>query len=129
MLLRASGELEMLNSTATMLGAFAEWQGEEAETELGFGDYLVIYSDGVARGLFAVGRRVRRRSAGGADPQTPVGSSVGAGAIGARFGGRLQPRRAHRRHHRGGGSRHLIALPVSFIEKFALTSTGSRTVG
>jgi sigma-B regulation protein RsbU (phosphoserine phosphatase) len=47
LLLRASGELEHLYPTATMLGAFAKWSCVEAETGLRSGDCLAIYSDGV----------------------------------------------------------------------------------
>jgi sigma-B regulation protein RsbU (phosphoserine phosphatase) len=47
LLLRASGEIERLDSTATMLGAFARWDCTEAETELRPGDTLLLYSDGV----------------------------------------------------------------------------------
>jgi sigma-B regulation protein RsbU (phosphoserine phosphatase) len=47
LLLRASGEMERLYPTATMLGAFAQWSCAEAETELRRGDCLAIYSDGV----------------------------------------------------------------------------------
>jgi sigma-B regulation protein RsbU (phosphoserine phosphatase) len=47
LLLRASGEMEHLYPTATMLGAFAQWNCVEAETELRAGDCLAIYSDGV----------------------------------------------------------------------------------
>jgi sigma-B regulation protein RsbU (phosphoserine phosphatase) len=47
LVLRASGEIEQLESTATMLGAFAKWQCEEAECLLHPGDTLLLYSDGV----------------------------------------------------------------------------------
>ena len=47
MLLRANGELELLDSTATMLGAFRNWNCTESETELRAGDTLLLYSDGV----------------------------------------------------------------------------------
>ena len=47
LLLRATGEMEHLYPTATMLGAFAQWSCVEAETELRSGDCLTIYSDGV----------------------------------------------------------------------------------
>jgi serine phosphatase RsbU (regulator of sigma subunit) len=47
LLLRANGDLEMLHSTATMLGAFAKWTCTEVETELRTGDTLLLYSDGV----------------------------------------------------------------------------------
>ena len=42
-----SGELERLEPTATMLGAFREWACTESATELLPGDTLVMYSDGV----------------------------------------------------------------------------------
>ncbi len=47
LLLRANGEVERLEPTATMLGAFSNWTATEAETEIRLGDYLAIYSDGV----------------------------------------------------------------------------------
>ena len=47
LLLRAGGQIESLGSTATMLGAFARWDCDEAETELHPGDTLLLYSDGV----------------------------------------------------------------------------------
>jgi sigma-B regulation protein RsbU (phosphoserine phosphatase) len=47
LLLRANGAIEMLDSTATMLGAFANWNCAEAETTLAPGDTLLLYSDGV----------------------------------------------------------------------------------
>jgi sigma-B regulation protein RsbU (phosphoserine phosphatase) len=47
LLLRADGELELLDPTATMLGAFEEWSCTEAEVELRTGDTLLLYSDGV----------------------------------------------------------------------------------
>jgi sigma-B regulation protein RsbU (phosphoserine phosphatase) len=46
-LLRANGEIERLEPTATILGAFAEWTCEEAATMLDTGDTLLLYSDGV----------------------------------------------------------------------------------
>jgi phosphoserine phosphatase RsbU/P len=47
LVLRETGEVERLDSTATMLGAFARWDCTEAETELRPGDTLLLYSDGV----------------------------------------------------------------------------------
>jgi sigma-B regulation protein RsbU (phosphoserine phosphatase) len=47
LVLRAGGEIERLGSTATMLGAFAKWECEEATCELHPGDTLLLYSDGV----------------------------------------------------------------------------------
>ncbi len=46
-LLRMSGQVEMLGPTATMLGAFREWGCAEESLELLSGDTLVMYSDGV----------------------------------------------------------------------------------
>jgi sigma-B regulation protein RsbU (phosphoserine phosphatase) len=47
LLLRAAGEIESLDSTATMLGAFSRWDCTEAEATLHPGDTLLLYSDGV----------------------------------------------------------------------------------
>src|SRR5262249_22110685 len=47
LLLRANGELEVLDSTATMLGAFERWTCSEGVTTLNPGDTLLLYSDGV----------------------------------------------------------------------------------
>jgi phosphoserine phosphatase RsbU/P len=46
-LVRASGEIELLEPTATVLGAFRRWNCEERTVTLGPGDSLTIYSDGV----------------------------------------------------------------------------------
>jgi sigma-B regulation protein RsbU (phosphoserine phosphatase) len=46
-LLRASGSLETIAPTATMLGAFRHWKCTERQTLLHPGDTLLIYSDGV----------------------------------------------------------------------------------
>ena len=46
-LLRATGEVDRLAPTATPLGAFVDWKCREAETRLGVGDTLLLYSDGV----------------------------------------------------------------------------------
>jgi sigma-B regulation protein RsbU (phosphoserine phosphatase) len=46
-LLRASGELVKLDATATMLGAFPVWKCRESSAELGRGDTLLLFSDGV----------------------------------------------------------------------------------
>ena len=47
LILRASGEVERLDATATMLGAFQRWKCREAQADLRRGDTLVVYSDGV----------------------------------------------------------------------------------
>ena len=47
LLLRESGVLQRLHPTATMLGAFDEWNCDEAEVTIRPGDSLVLYSDGV----------------------------------------------------------------------------------
>jgi len=46
-LVRASGEVLLLEPTATVIGAFAEWDCAEAEVTIGDGDRLLLYSDGV----------------------------------------------------------------------------------
>ena len=47
LLLRASGELELLDSTATVLGLFRNWQCTIEERQLYPGDVLALYTDGV----------------------------------------------------------------------------------
>ncbi len=47
LLLRASRTVEKLGPTATMLGAFEQWKCGEALVDLGPGDTLLVYSDGV----------------------------------------------------------------------------------
>jgi sigma-B regulation protein RsbU (phosphoserine phosphatase) len=47
-LVRASGAVEHLGATATVLGLFEEWDCSVAELELAAGDVLVIYTDGVS---------------------------------------------------------------------------------
>jgi sigma-B regulation protein RsbU (phosphoserine phosphatase) len=55
LLLRVSGELERLDATALMLGAFAQWSCTVAEVALAPGDALVIFSDGVTEAASASG--------------------------------------------------------------------------
>ena len=45
--LRANGSVEWLQATATVIGAFEDWQCALGRTPLGPGDVLVAYSDGV----------------------------------------------------------------------------------
>jgi sigma-B regulation protein RsbU (phosphoserine phosphatase) len=47
LLLRTSGQIETLNATATMLGAFETWRCKESCADLRRGDTLLLYSDGV----------------------------------------------------------------------------------
>jgi sigma-B regulation protein RsbU (phosphoserine phosphatase) len=51
LLLRASGAMERLEPTATVIGAFAQWHCTEAIVELGPGDLLALYSDGVTEAI------------------------------------------------------------------------------
>jgi sigma-B regulation protein RsbU (phosphoserine phosphatase) len=53
LLLRASGLLERLEPTATVVGAFARWSCGEASMDLGAGDMLTLYSDGVTEAMGA----------------------------------------------------------------------------
>ena len=46
-LLRGKGSVERLNATATILGAFEDWECSIAEVQLVPGDLLAIYTDGV----------------------------------------------------------------------------------
>jgi serine phosphatase RsbU (regulator of sigma subunit) len=46
-LLRRSGHVEWLHSTATVLGLFEEWDSPIQECQLGQGDIIALYTDGV----------------------------------------------------------------------------------
>jgi serine phosphatase RsbU (regulator of sigma subunit) len=50
LLLRAGGKIEKLDSTATVLGLFAEWECPTAEIVIAPQDLLVAYTDGVTEG-------------------------------------------------------------------------------
>lgn len=47
-LVRASGEVERLDPTATVFGLFPEWTGEEGVVKLDRGDTLLMFSDGIS---------------------------------------------------------------------------------
>jgi serine phosphatase RsbU (regulator of sigma subunit) len=55
LLLRAGGEFVRLAPTATMLGAFEEWNCGEDEMTLAPGDTLLLYSDGVTEAANVAG--------------------------------------------------------------------------
>ena len=76
LLMRASGEMEQLEPTATMIGAFRRWNCTEQEATLHAGDTLVIYSDGVTEAEHPSGEDfgeprliecIRRNRAGGTE--------------------------------------------------------------
>ena len=46
-LVRAGGDVERLPSTATVLGVFSNWTSDEQTVDLGPGDTLVLFSDGI----------------------------------------------------------------------------------
>jgi len=54
-LLRASGEVERLESTATVIGILPDWDCEVGETFLFPGDLLAVFSDGMTEGRDALG--------------------------------------------------------------------------
>jgi phosphoserine phosphatase RsbU/P len=55
LLLRANGDIEKLQPTATVLGLFNDWNCEVKKVSLGPGDILVIYTDGVTEAPNQVG--------------------------------------------------------------------------
>ena len=55
LLLRRDDTLERLDSTATVLGLFAEWDCSLGESLLSAGDTLVLYTDGITEGPNAAG--------------------------------------------------------------------------
>jgi sigma-B regulation protein RsbU (phosphoserine phosphatase) len=50
-LLRASGAIERLGATATILGMFDVWQSTVVDTEIAPGDLLVLFTDGVPEAM------------------------------------------------------------------------------
>jgi sigma-B regulation protein RsbU (phosphoserine phosphatase) len=55
LLLRTGGEIEELAPTATLLGAFADWECRQDEVTIEPGDSLAIYSDGVTEAVSLTG--------------------------------------------------------------------------
>ncbi len=55
LLLRAGGDIERLEPTAIMLGAFEDWSCAEDEVMLQPGDVLLLYSDGVTEAANDIG--------------------------------------------------------------------------
>jgi len=51
LLVRREGGIERLESTCTVLGLFSNWECGTAQTHLGPGDRLVIYTDGVTEAI------------------------------------------------------------------------------
>ncbi len=81
-LLRASGEVERLQPTATVLGVFKDWEAEEACVEVRSGDTLLVFSDGITEAGnerdddFGEGRMLSLLRAGGASPLEAVVDSL-----------------------------------------------------
>jgi serine phosphatase RsbU (regulator of sigma subunit)/catechol 2,3-dioxygenase-like lactoylglutathione lyase family enzyme len=55
LLLRADHSVERLVATATVLGAFKEWECELAECQIAPGDTLVLYTDGITESFNPAG--------------------------------------------------------------------------
>jgi serine phosphatase RsbU (regulator of sigma subunit)/catechol 2,3-dioxygenase-like lactoylglutathione lyase family enzyme len=55
LLLHGDDTLERLSATATIMGAFKEWECELAECEISPGDTLVLYTDGVTESFSPTG--------------------------------------------------------------------------
>ena len=55
LLLHADHSLERLNSTATILGAFKEWECALAECQIAPGDTLILYTDGITESFNPAG--------------------------------------------------------------------------
>jgi len=56
LLLRRDGSFERLESGSTVLGMFSDWECTTAEAELGPGDTLLLYTDGITEAMSADGR-------------------------------------------------------------------------
>ena len=51
LLVRRKGDMSELNATATVLGLFETWSGQEAQCVLDEGDTLLVFSDGLTEAL------------------------------------------------------------------------------
>lgn len=49
--IRADGSVEMLEATATVIGAFEQWECSLGRTQMAPGDVLVAYSDGITEAI------------------------------------------------------------------------------
>ena len=54
-LVRVGGAVERLGATATVLGLFEDWSSSICEVEIGSGDVLVLYTDGITEAENAAG--------------------------------------------------------------------------
>src|SRR5215467_5306198 len=54
-LVRVGGAIERLGATATVLGLFEDWSSSICEVEIGSGDVLVLYTDGITEAENAAG--------------------------------------------------------------------------
>lgn len=61
LLLRRSGEVELLAPSAPVIGIIEDWSCEERELRLGAGDLLVVYSDGLVEARSAAGEELGER--------------------------------------------------------------------
>jgi sigma-B regulation protein RsbU (phosphoserine phosphatase) len=94
MLLRANGEMELLSEGGTLLGVVPAASYACGSFELGAGDVLMIYSDGITESLNSAGEefgyghlenQLRRAAAGAGDegPQAAVADAVLFSVLGA----------------------------------------------
>lgn len=66
LLLRRGGRMERLDSTATVLGLFPEWECAIGEMSLEAGDVLALYTDGVTESFDAAGEEFGEERLSGA---------------------------------------------------------------
>jgi sigma-B regulation protein RsbU (phosphoserine phosphatase) len=81
LLLRASGDIERLGATATVLGLFRNWNCEVKKVCMNPGDVLVIYTDGVTEAPDPSGEEfgeARLIEVVRAHPQAPVDETLNA---------------------------------------------------
>jgi hypothetical protein len=55
LLLRGNGSIDRLDATATVLGLLGSWEGTLAQTQVGPGDLLLIFTDGVTEATASSG--------------------------------------------------------------------------
>ena len=103
LLVRHDGAVERLDSTATILGVFTDWNCSIGERRLDDGDTLALYTDGITEAFNEQGEEFGEqrlmealRTTSGADARANCWSRLWGG-------GTVQRLRAVRRHYAGGG--------------------------
>ncbi len=110
LLVRANGDFELLDATATVLGAFKDRGFEERSVALRSGDRLVLFSDG-----FSEAKMDEAGEDWAMETIRSLASSHENGLAGALASTAASGRTAGRRHNRDGSARAVGPLKLSSV--------------